>query len=73
MEQYLYRWRLISASGVRVEVEIQAANAIGARREVTQFLREHDGAAWSVQSVSRDLRFGASRGIPIAIGSPRPN
>jgi len=54
MNLSVYRWNLRPEEGLSLELRIVASNASVARREVHRFLVEHDGAAWTVESVSRE-------------------
>ena len=70
MSRYFYCWSLRTSSDMEIELKISAVSAIFARREVVQFLREHDGASWSVRSVTREVDSLPAR-PRIAIALPR--
>lgn len=50
---YVYRWDLRPRADIRVELQIEARDAIAARREVVAFLHQHDAGSWQIESVSR--------------------
>ncbi len=54
MHSSVYRWSLRPETGLSIELRVVATNASGARREVNRFLREHGGAFWTVESISRE-------------------
>jgi hypothetical protein len=56
MNVYVYHWNLRPRPDIRVEVHIEAASAIAARREIVAFLREHEAQRWEIETVSRSDR-----------------
>jgi hypothetical protein len=42
MNAYVYQWDLQPRPDIRVELRIEARDAITARREVVAFLRQHE-------------------------------
>ena len=68
-----YRWTFHADGGVSIEVEVRATNAIRARRRVSGFLAEHDGADWELESVRRaPSRLGALPvPAPIHLSNPQ--
>ena len=53
--RYVYTWRLRPRQGLEVEVRIEAANAVVARREVAVFLADHQGLEWALSGVRRSF------------------
>jgi hypothetical protein len=53
MHSFVYKWSLSPQPGISLELKVVATNASLARREVIQFLAEHDGDSWTVESVCR--------------------
>jgi len=55
MNDYVYRWNIEPETGFHLELRVAAESVVVARREVQRFLVEHDGDAWTIESVSREV------------------
>lgn len=55
MNAYVYRWILRPRAGLDLELQVTAPNVIVARREIRRFLVDHDGGAWAVEGVTREI------------------
>ena len=55
MNDYVYRWNIQPETGFHLELSMAAENVVVARREVRRFLVDHDGDAWTIESVSREI------------------
>ena len=73
MKTYEYIWQLQPESDLHLEVQVSAPSVLIARKRILNFLAEHDGAEWQIQSVSRTTQVAASGelGDPEATRSPR--
>lgn len=56
MNAYVYHWTVRPRPEICMELQIEAASAIDARRELFALLGEHRTSCWQIQIVSRSQR-----------------
>lgn len=71
MQHYIYSWRLHPREGVEVELRIEAANAVAARREAAVVLSEHESLGFVLESVHRSSLASRRPQPVIVLEAPR--
>lgn len=70
MKSYKYRWSLRPQADLSLELCVIAPSVVVARREVRQFLSEHDGSSWVIECISREATQSAAEGGGFFIRQP---
>lgn len=55
MNEYVYHWTFRPEAGLEFELHVNAPSVSVARRELLRFLIDHDGTAWRIDHVRREI------------------